>query len=132
MRSQLTVNGNANLPSISPNEMDIENYYLKSKDYFSVTSPHTANTRTASSASNSTPYGIYFSNDGEYMYLVLDPGDGAIYQYELSIPWDPTTAKLEHGLWSQALKHLLILMKLLLEMLDLVVMESICMWLDKM
>jgi len=106
LRSQLTVNGNANLPSISPNEMDIENYYLKSEDYFSVTSPHTANTRSASGASSSNPYGIYFSADGEYMYLALDPGDGAIYQYELSIPWDLTTAKLEHGLWVASTKAL--------------------------
>jgi len=106
LRSQLTVNGNANLPSISPNEMDIENYYLESKDYFSVTSQHAPNRNSNSTGSNSNPYGIYFSPDGKYMYLSLDPGDSAIYQYELSIPWDPTTAKLEHGLWVSSTKAL--------------------------
>jgi DNA-binding beta-propeller fold protein YncE len=100
LRSQLTVSGNANLPSISPNEMDIENYYIKSKDYFSVSTPDDRSNNTT--ADKSDPYGLSFSPDGRYMYLTAGnntQNEESIYQYELGILWDISTAKFEHGLW---------------------------------
>ena len=33
------------------------------------------------------------------MYLTAGDLEESIYQYELSIPWDISTAKIEHGLW---------------------------------
>ena len=106
LRSQLTVSGNANLPSISPNEMDIENYYLDSKDFFAVTWQDTVNTSTTPNASNSNLYGIQFTPDGKYMYLVGGSIEESIYQYELSTEWDISTAKLEYGLWVASTKEL--------------------------
>jgi sugar lactone lactonase YvrE len=97
LRSQLTVSGNANLPSISPNEMDIENYYLNSRDYFHTTAHDAVNDADDRAVSN--PYGLSFSPDGRYMHLTAGGAEESIYQYELSIPWDISTAKLEHGLW---------------------------------
>ncbi|MHA2401874.1 MAG: YncE family protein, partial [Candidatus Kariarchaeaceae archaeon] len=104
LRSQLTVSGNANLPSISPNEMDIENYYLNSRDYFHTTAHDAVNDADDRAVSN--PYGLSFSPDGRYMHLTAGGAEESIYQYELSIPWDISTAKLEHGLWVASNKAL--------------------------
>jgi sugar lactone lactonase YvrE len=100
------VSGNANLPSISPNEMDIKNYHFNSKDFYHVTAPDTINTSSTASASRSEPHGLSFSPDGRYMHITAGNVEESIYQYELSIPWDISTAKLEHGLWVASTKAL--------------------------
>jgi len=43
------------------------------------------------------PYGIHFKPDGAKMYIIINSGtgEGAVYQYTLSTPWDVSTASYD-------------------------------------
>lgn len=73
----LKFKGNTNNLYITPST-DVRNWYL-SNNNFSVTSQ------------DSSPTGIYFKNDGTRFYIIGSTTD-TIYQYDLSTPWDVSTA----------------------------------------
>lgn len=91
--SKLTVKGNSNLPYISSNELDLNNWYQGSDDSFWV-----GKIRDKTDY-DSIPESVIFNDSGSRMYVLdRDNNNTTVIQFKLSSGWDISTAVKETGL----------------------------------